>query len=78
MPIESRYHCADRDEAFRPSHFRPLVDVLRISHHLAMQVLRHGNLAKIRRSIRNNPPLIDDLSGEFGATDRSQHEGEAA
>lgn len=77
VPIESRYRCADRDEAFRPSHFRPLVDLLRIFNHLVVQVLRHGDLAKIRRNIRNNPPIIDDRIGEFGATDQPQPASEA-
>ena len=78
VPIESRYRCAEREEAFRPSHFRPLVDLFRIVHQLASQVLRHGNLANIRRSIRNNPPLIDDPSGELGATNPPQDTREVA
>ena len=72
VPIESRYRCVDRDEAFRPSHFRPFVDLYRIVRHIVSQVIRHGNVAKIRRSIRNNPPLIDDASDESGVTAAAQ------
>lgn len=73
LPIESRYRCADRDEAFRPSHFRPVTDFVRIVRHLVTQVLRHGSMAQVRASIRNNPPLIDDPSGEFSRRDAPQH-----
>jgi glycosyltransferase involved in cell wall biosynthesis len=79
VPIESRYRCADRDEHFRPSHFRPLADLFRIVRHIAIQVLGNGSMAKVRRSIRDNPPLIDDPSGEFGAgADTPQHARRAA
>ena len=78
VPIESRYRCADRDEHFRPSHFRPLADASRIVRHLVMQVLGHGGVARVYRSIRDNPPLIDDPSGEFGAAEAPQHARRAA
>ncbi len=78
VPIESRYRCADRDEVFRPSHFRPLTDLFRIVRHILIQVLGHGSVGKVRRSIRDNPPLIDDPSGEFGAADPPQHARRAA
>lgn len=67
VPIESRYRSADSDEQFRPSHFRPLADLFRIASHLLLQVLRYGQLRKVYASIQANPPLIDDVSGEFGS-----------
>src|SRR5690606_21580330 len=33
VPIESRYSSADSDEQFRPSHFKPLQDLYRITSH---------------------------------------------
>ncbi len=73
VPIESRYRCADRDEQFRPSHFRPLADLFRIVRHIVMQVLGHGSVAQVYRSIRLNPPLIDDAGGESGSAEAPQH-----
>jgi len=32
-----------------------------------MQVLRRGGMLAVYRSIRANPPLIDDPDGEFAA-----------
>ncbi|HZF96978.1 MAG TPA: glycosyltransferase family 2 protein [Pseudoxanthomonas sp.] len=72
VPIESRYRCAGSDERFRPSHFRPLSDLYRITSHIVMQALRYGGLPAVYRSIRANPPLIDDPSGEFGVVFGSQ------
>jgi glycosyltransferase involved in cell wall biosynthesis len=65
VPIESRYKCVHSDERFRPSHFRPLRDLWRITSHIVMQALGHGGLAEVHRSIRANPPVIHDPSGEF-------------
>ena len=66
VPIESRYRCAGSDQQFRASHFRPLSDLYRITSHIVMQALRYGGVPAVYRSIRANPPLIDDPSGEFG------------
>jgi glycosyltransferase involved in cell wall biosynthesis len=66
VPIESRYKSVHSGEQFRASHFRPLRDLWRITSHIVLQALRHGGIAAVRRSIRANPPLIDDPSGEFG------------
>ncbi len=65
VPIESRYKCVHSDEEFRASHFRPLRDLWRITSHIVLQVLRHGRLVAVYRSIRANPPLVHDPSGEF-------------
>jgi glycosyltransferase involved in cell wall biosynthesis len=67
IPIESRYHCEDSDEEFRASHFKPMRDFTRITSHIVAQVLHRGGMAAVYRSIRANPPLIHDPSGEFGA-----------
>ena len=67
VPIESRYKCVHSDEQFRPSHFRPLRDLWRITSHIVLQVLRHGGLPAVYRSIRANPPLVHDPGGEFAA-----------
>ncbi|HEY0503297.1 MAG TPA: glycosyltransferase family 2 protein [Lysobacter sp.] len=67
VPIESRYRCADSDEQFRASHFKPLRDFSRITSHIVWQCLRRGGVPAVYRSIKANPPLIDDPSGEFGA-----------
>ena len=67
VPIESRYRSVTCDEQFRPSHFRPLTDLYRITSHIVLQALRHGGLAAVYRSIQANPPIIDDPSGEFGS-----------
>lgn len=66
VPIESRYRNACSSEQFRASHFRPLSDLACITSHIVMQALRHGGLPAVYRSIRANPPLIDDPTGEFG------------
>ena len=67
VPIESRYQCAGSAEQFRISHFKPVRDFRRITSHIVMQVLRRGGMLAVYRSIRANPPLIDDPDGEFGA-----------
>ena len=66
VPIESRYKSVHSGEQFRASHFRPLRDLWRITSHIVLQALRHGGLVAVHRSIRANPPLVDDPSGEFG------------
>jgi len=68
VPIESRYQTVasqEPHEQFRASHFRPLRDFTRITTHIVAAVLRKGGLWAIHRSIRANPPVIDDPSGEF-------------
>jgi glycosyltransferase involved in cell wall biosynthesis len=67
VPIESRYKCVHSDEQFRASHFRPLRDLWRITSHIVLQVLRHGGLPAVYRSVRANPPLVHDPGGEFAA-----------
>jgi glycosyltransferase involved in cell wall biosynthesis len=66
VPIESRYKSVHSGEQFRASHFRPLRDLWRITSHIVLQAVRHGGLVAVHRSIRANPPLVDDPSGEFG------------
>jgi hypothetical protein len=66
VPIESRYKTVHSGEQFRASHFKPLRDFSRITSHIVLQAVRHGGLLAVRRSIRANPPLIDDATGEFG------------
>ncbi|CAG4968199.1 MAG: glycosyltransferase family 2 protein [Lysobacter sp.] len=72
VPIESRYACVHTDEEFRASHFRPLRDFSRITGHVVGQVLRRGGITQVYRSIRANPPLIDDPSGEFATFTAAQ------
>ena len=67
VPIESRYRSVHSQETFRRSHFRPLRDLWRITSHIVLQALRHGQLSAVRRSIQANPPVIDDPDGEFAA-----------
>jgi glycosyltransferase involved in cell wall biosynthesis len=75
IPIESRYKSVHSQEQFRASHFRPLRDLWRITSHIVLQALRHGQLAAVRREIRANPPVIDDPDGEFAATLQAQAQG---
>jgi glycosyltransferase involved in cell wall biosynthesis len=68
VPIESRY-CASPAEVgqvFRPSHFRPLRDLWRITSHVVRQVWQHGDVIREYFRTRATPPVIDDPSGEFG------------
>ena len=67
VPIEARYNQVHGAPDFRPSHFRPLRDLWRITSHIVMQCLRRGGVLAVRRSIRANPPVIDDADGEFSA-----------
>jgi glycosyltransferase involved in cell wall biosynthesis len=62
------YRCAGSEEQFRPSHFRPLTDLYRITSHIVMQALRYGGIPAVYRSIQANPPIIDDPTGEFGTS----------
>ena len=66
VPIESRYKSVHSAEQFRASHFKPFRDFSRITRHIVLQALGHGDLPAVYRSIRANPPVIDDPSGEFG------------
>src|SRR5690606_36771131 len=65
VPIESRYKCVHAGESFRPSHFRPLRDLWRITSHIVRQALAYGGLADVYRSIRANPAVIDDPDEAF-------------
>jgi glycosyltransferase involved in cell wall biosynthesis len=73
VPIESRYKSVHSAEQFRASHFRPFRDFSRITRHIVLQALRHGDVPAVYRSIRANPPVIDDPSGEFGTVFASPH-----
>jgi hypothetical protein len=66
VPIESRYKTVHSDE-FRPSHFKPLRDLWRITSHVVKQVWAYGHVVREYRRTRANPPLIDDADGEFSA-----------
>ena len=72
VPIESRYACVHTDEEFRASHFKPLRDFSRITGHVVGSVLRRGGIVSQYRSIRANPALIDDPSGEFARAPSAQ------
>ena len=67
MPIEARYNQIHGAPDFRPSHFRPLRDLWRITSHIVMQCLRRGGILAVHRSVRANPPVIDDPDGESSA-----------
>jgi glycosyltransferase involved in cell wall biosynthesis len=73
VPIESRYKSVHSAEQFRASHFKPFHDFSRITRHIVLQALRHGGMLAVYRSIRANPPVIDDPSGEFGTVFASPH-----
>ena len=64
VPIESRYRSAGSDECFRPSHFRPVRDLTRITTHLVRLALRYGHVRQVHRTIRAHPPVIDDTRSE--------------
>jgi len=65
VPIEARYNQVHGAPDFRPSHFRPLRDLWRITSHIVMQCLRRGGMREMHKRIRANPPVIDDPDGEF-------------
>ncbi|GAB2627346.1 glycosyltransferase family 2 protein [Novilysobacter erysipheiresistens] len=67
VPIESRYACVHTDEEFRASHFKPWRDFSRITGHVVRGVFRRGGIPAVYRSIRANPALVDDPSGEFAS-----------
>ena len=68
VPIESRYKQTHSGEQMRASHFKPVRDFTRITLHIVLGCLRRGGGPAVYRSIRANPPLIDDTSGEFAAS----------
>ncbi len=65
VPIEARYSLVHGAPQFRPSHFRPLRDLWRITSHIVLQCVRRGGLLRMRARIRAHPPVIDDPHGEF-------------
>ena len=65
VPIEARYNQVHGAPSFRPSHFRPLRDLWRITSHIVLQCVRRGGLWQVHRRVRMHPPVIDDPSGEF-------------
>ena len=67
VPIEARYNVVHAAPDFRPSHFRPLRDLWRITSHIVLQCLRRGGLWQVRKRVQANPAVIDDPSGEFAA-----------
>jgi len=67
VPIEARYSEVHGAPTFRPSHFRPLRDLWRITSHIVAQCLRRGGLWQVHQQVREHPPVIDDPSGEFSA-----------
>ena len=67
VPIEARYNVVQGAPDFRPSHFRPLRDLWRITSHIVLHCVRRGGLWQVRKRVRANPPVIDDPSGEFAA-----------
>ena len=73
VPIESRYKSVHSAEEFRASHFKPFRDFSRITRHIVLQAVRHGSVPAVYRSIRANPPVIDDPSGEFGTVFAAPH-----
>ncbi len=71
VPIEARYSEVHGAPIFRPSHFRPLRDLWRITSHITAQCVRRGGLWQVHQRVRQHPPVIDDPSGEFVATPAS-------
>ena len=67
VPIEARYNQVHGAPDFRPSHFRPLRDLWRITSHIVLHCVRRGGLWQVRKRVRANPAVIDDPSGEFAA-----------
>lgn len=67
VPIEARYNVVHAAPDFRPSHFRPLRDLWRITSHIVLHCLRRGGLWRVHKRVQANPPVIDDPSGEFAA-----------
>ena len=67
VPIEARYNVVQGAPDFRPSHFRPLRDLWRITSHIVLHCVRRGGLWQVRKRVRATPPVIDVPSGEFAA-----------
>ena len=65
VPIEARYSQVHGAPDFRPSHFRPMRDLWRITSHIVLQCVRRGGLWEVHQRVRQHPPVIDDPSGEF-------------
>ena len=65
VPIDARYSQVHGAPDFRPSHFRPLRDLWRITSHIVLQCVRRGGLWEVHKRVRQHPPVIDDPSGEF-------------
>ena len=58
VPIEARYNQVHGAPSFRPSHFRPLRDLWRITSHIVLQCLRRGGLWQVHARARANPPVV--------------------
>jgi len=71
VPIEARYNQVHGAPSFRPSHFRPLRDLWRITSHIVLQCVRRGGLWDVHRQARAHPPVIDDPTGEFAVAPAS-------
>ena len=60
VPIESRYAGAGQAGQFRRSHFRPLVDLYRISAHVVRRLWSFGGgLPRYARARRDVAPVFD-------------------
>lgn len=57
VPVDTRYQ-----GSFRPSHFRPLADLARITTHVVRRVLQHGHVFRRYAQARRTPPLVHDVS----------------
>lgn len=64
VPIEARYNEIHGPPEFRPSHFRPIRDLWRITRHIVQQCLRRGGLREVHRRVLANPPVIDNADAE--------------
>ena len=58
VPVETRY-CGEDGCRFRPSHFRPLRDLYRITSHVVGQVLAQGDVWGEYRRVRAQAPQVD-------------------
>lgn len=72
VPIEARYSQIHGAPDFRPSHFRPLRDLWRITSHIVLQCVRRGGLWAVHKRVRQHPPVVyvptlDEPSGEFAS-----------
>ncbi|HVI57827.1 MAG TPA: glycosyltransferase family 2 protein [Luteimonas sp.] len=64
VPIETRYAGAGAPAQMRKSHFRLVRDLWKITSHVVLQVLRHGDVLAEYRRCRARPPVVDDPAGE--------------